>query len=634
MAKRLSLSLVLFFLLSLSTLAQDTPEFVATACPDDLDIPFGFVEDIGAGGIECGYVEVPEFHAEPEGNTIHVSVAIIHSMSPNPASDPLFMEEGGPGGSTFETFFQLAPLFQTSILLQRDIILVEQRGTHYSEPHLDCPEFTDLAIDYVSEGDFEPDELTTIESDAYRACFERLEAGGVNLAAFNSVENAADMIDVADALAYDDINFYGVSYGTMLGQHLLRDHEDRIRSIIFDSVVPLELNFVPDIMVTGMEARLELFAACANDERCNSLYPDLETVFWNTYAELNANPLLVPTSDPETGIEYEAYIDGDVMMQLLRSMQYSTAFLPALPAFIYDASQGNYEWIEWVYGLLFIDGSRHIADAMYASVICAEDADFTIDDVNTDGIHEDVLESNLPSILSIQNACAIGNIPALDDYVDDPVVSDVPALITSGQFDPVTPPRYGEVLHGNLSNSTHVIFPGIGHGSVLGGLCPVNIMNDFLNDPEGDINTACIDDMSLTFSEFETDPTERLRYPVPPGFESLDTDNYASYEDESGDIIISFLAVESDIETAVQEALSTIIREDFDTPPLVEIRQPSGLGGDLVQNIYQDGADLVAIIAMEQSNLISVVVVEFPVARAFTIDPLLQAVANTVFPVD
>jgi len=635
MTKRLTLSLLLLFLLSLPAMAQDTATFVGASCPDDLNLPFGFEQGIHPGAIECGYVEVPEFHADPDGNTIRVSVAVIHSLAQNPLPDPLFMEEGGPGGSTFETFFQLAPLFQTNILMQRDIILVEQRGTKYSDPHLDCPEFTDLAIEYISQGDFETEDVLATERETYRTCFHRLETQGVNLAAFNSVENAADIISVADALGYGDINFYGVSYGTMLGQHLLRDHEERIRSIVFDSVVPLELNFVPDIMATGMESRMELFNACAADELCNSLYPDLETVFWETYEELNANPILIPTTDPETGIEYEAYIDGDTMMQLLRSMQYSTAFIPALPAFIYDASEGNYEWIEWVYGLLFIDGSRNIADAMYVSVICGEDADFTIDDVNTEGIRDDVLEANLPTITSIQGACEVGNIPALDDYVDDPVVSDVPALLTSGQFDPITPPRYGDVLHGNFSNSTHVIFPGVGHGAVLGGTCPVNIMNAFVNNPGDELDTSCVDDMSPSFSELATDPTDSVRFPVPQGFTELDVEGYASYEDESGDIIVSFMGVDvDDINEAVHTALTTIIAEDFDAPALVEVTQESGFGGDLVQNIYQDGADLVAIIAVEQDGLITVIVIEFPVAQLLTIDPLLQAVANTVFPVD
>ena len=305
-------------------------------------MPFGFVEDTGAGNISCGFVTVPEFHAEPDGNQIRVAVAVIHSLSPNPAPDPLFMEQGGPGGSTIELFVQLAPLMQ-GILTQRDIVLVEQRGTKFSEPNLECPELTDLAIEYISEADFSSDESLALQVEAYQTCFERLANEGVNISAFNSVENAADMIDVADALGYDQINFYGVSYGTMLGQHLLRDFEDRIRSIVFDAVVPLELNFVPDVMSTGAEARDALFTSCANDAFCNELYPDLETVFWDTYAELNANPVLVPTIDPETGNEYDALFSADVMVQMIRSLQYTTEFVPSLPAFIYDASEGDFE---------------------------------------------------------------------------------------------------------------------------------------------------------------------------------------------------------------------------------------------------------------------------------------------------
>ncbi|GAB5491913.1 MAG: hypothetical protein Phog2KO_21280 [Phototrophicaceae bacterium] len=632
MLKRFSLSLTLLGLLILAipVSAQYTPEFEQAPCP--VNIPFGFVEGTDPLGIECGFVAVPEFHANPDGNQIRVAVAIIHSISPAPASDPLIMEQGGPGGSTLDLFVQLAPLFQT-ILAERDIVLVEQRGTKHSEPALMCPELTELAIEFLDD-DLPNDEILTLQLDAYDACFNRLTDEGVNLSAYNSVENAADIMDVADALGYDEINFYGVSYGTMLGQHLLRDFEDRIRSIIFDAVVPLELNFIPDIMATGSEAINTLFASCEADSACNDLYPNLADTFWETYENLNANPVIIETYDPETGIDYDALVTGDVVLEILRTLQYTTEFVPSLPALIYATSEGDFEWLERLYGLVAIDSSRDIADAMNISVLCAEDADFTDEDIFTEGIRPEIVERQTVFITSIQASCELAEIETLDNYVDEPVISDVPSLVTSGGFDPITPARYADILADNLSNSTNLVFPTVGHGALLGGQCPLSIMASFISDPESDLNTSCIDSMELTFNELTTDPTGQLQFGLPQGFEDVSNDTYARYEDDSRNINVSVIALEEvDLPSAISEALATVIREDFDRPALIEIDSEDGFG-QVINEIYQDGATFILVYALRVEDVTSVILVEFPPLQLNNIDPILIPVAVNMFSVD
>lgn len=622
----LCMSLLAF---SLPSLAQSDFVFESTPCP--VDIPLGLTEGTGALGIECGVVEVPEFHAVADGNTIEVAVAVLNSSSGNPA-EPLFMEQGGPGGSTIDLFVQLAPLF-LPILQERDIVLVEQRGTLYSDPVLTCPESVEFILDNISVDPYEDEDLLDNQVAATQACFDRLAADGVNLSAFNSVENANDMIAVADALGYEQINFYGVSYGTMLGQHLLRDHEARLNSIIFDAVVPLEGNFLPDILVTGRDALQAVFASCAADTDCNSLYPDLENVFWDTHGELNQNPILLPTVDPETGIEYEAFFNGDSLLGLIRGLQYTAEFVPSIPYFIYASSEDNFEWAERVNGIFLINAGRDIAEAMYTSVLCAEDGDFTIDDVNTEGIRQEILDTQLDFIASFPELCELGNIQALDSFVDDPVISDIPALITSGGFDPITPARYGDVLAGNLSNSTHLVFPSLAHGAILGGQCPLGIMTQFLSNPEAELDTSCMDNMGITYNEFVIGPRERLTFPVPDGFESVGTEDYASYVN-ADNITVSIIAIdELDIETVIDTALRTIIREDFDRPILVEQTAEDSFG-EVTNHIYQDGAKYIAVLAQNQGDISSAIVMEFSPLQLTIVDPILIPIATNLIVID
>jgi len=188
--------------------AQDTPgAFIPAPCMFE-GIELGPTTLDGAAlGFECGYVVVPLRHAEPDGATIRLPVAVRRATAGAP--DPLLLAQGGPGGDAFKVF---------SILVQptgdlstsRDIVIFNQRGTPYAEPELTCPE-TDAALADILAADSEEGER--LYNEAMAACYDRLLAEGIDLSAFNSLENAADVPLIARALGYDEYNFYGVSYG-------------------------------------------------------------------------------------------------------------------------------------------------------------------------------------------------------------------------------------------------------------------------------------------------------------------------------------------------------------------------------------------------------------------------------------
>jgi pimeloyl-ACP methyl ester carboxylesterase len=177
------------------------PVFEEAACP--MDLPPGAVK---GEDITCGYVTVPEGRASAGESMIELAVAVINSASDEPAPDPLFMLAGGPGESALTSFVQLLAVpGMERFWAKRDVVLVEQRGTRYSTPFLRCDEMSELTLDLLSQnlGD-EAEEARKLE--AWAACRERLEGSGVRLAAYNSVENAADIVAVADALGYRSLN--------------------------------------------------------------------------------------------------------------------------------------------------------------------------------------------------------------------------------------------------------------------------------------------------------------------------------------------------------------------------------------------------------------------------------------------
>ena len=93
------------------------------------------------------------------------------------------------------------------------------------------------------------------------------------------------------------------------------------------------------------------------------------------------------------------------------------------------------------------------------------------------------------------NACDLWGVGERPELENQPVTSEVPILVTAGEYDPITPPSWGVQAAANLSNATFVEFPGLGHGSSIAADCPREIVLDFLADPTGSLDITCIDEM-------------------------------------------------------------------------------------------------------------------------------------------
>lgn len=476
-----------FFLYPSTAHAQSIPDFA----PDDcmFELPAGAVE---GQDVDCGWLTVPQEYANPDGPTLRLAVAIVKSAAPTSALDPLVMLQGGPGGSTIDIFMSvLFPLGGNSPLRRdRDIVLFDQRGTLYSEPALTCPEILTLTEDTIERRLTAP-EANRLALEAYTDCLRRLEDEGINLAAYDSVENANDIEALRVALGYDEINLYGVSYGTLLALHAMRQNPDGLRAVILDSVAPPDLNFVPEVPRNMQRAFDELFSACAADAECSRAYPNLEDEFYKLVDRLNREPLRVPIADMETGERYDALLDGNSLINLTFQFLYSTEAIPGLPKMIFDLRDtGRSELLRVFWPILAFD--RTFAGGMYNATLCAEDADFTQADVNLEGLRSEIVAANEGSADYFSALCRAWNVPALPASIDDPVTSDIPTLIVNGQFDPVTPPAFGERAARTLSRSFVVTVPNGGHGSALSGQCAADILYAFLDNPTTQPDTGCL----------------------------------------------------------------------------------------------------------------------------------------------
>ena len=460
----------------------DVPRFEPGPCM--FTIPAGITE---GEQVECGWLVVPEEHANPSGPTIKLGVAIIRSTSLNVRPDPLVMAQGGPGGSTIDYYTQV--LFYSRLLKNRDIILFDQRGTLHSEPNLICPESLEKSIELLNV-DLETEEAEAASREAALACRERLVGEGVNLSAYNSLENAADVNALRQALGYEQINLYGVSYGTLLALHTMRDYPEALRSVILDAVVPTNRNFNQLSPLTMDRAFTEFFAACKANEECNREYPFLEQTYTDLYDRLEENPVTLKVRDSEDGKIYPALMDGDSLVGTLFQLLYVTELIPLLPKMIQDFEDGNYAFVEYILSQVIFD--RTMSYGMYYSVVCAEDSDINLDEVDYSSIRPEIGKDADVGNEAIVKLCQSWDVTQLDDMVDVPVSSDLPVLILNGRFDPITPPDYGAEAAKTLPNSYSFTFPNTGHGAATSSECADNIILDFLDDPGERPEGSCI----------------------------------------------------------------------------------------------------------------------------------------------
>jgi pimeloyl-ACP methyl ester carboxylesterase len=484
--------LVLLALFSLLVLPAAAPmpagasDLQETTCM--VDLPPGLV---AGQDVLCYYLTVPSRYDDPQGKTIRLAVIVIKASDFAPHPDPIFFAQGGPGGSTID--FYTSYLFGNHRLSRsRDFVLLEQRGTLHSEPALYCQEFDEYTLETLNLI-LEDEEAERRSQDALLACAERLRADDISLADFNSIENARDIESLRLALGYEAINLYGVSYGTLLAQHYMRLYPDSLRSVVLDGVVPTDVNLFVGLIQNEDRAFRYFFDSCQADPVCNQHYPDLEKVFYDTVRKMDENPVSVKIRDLDTDIEHPAMLDGQSLYGSVFQMLYDQTLARLLPRIIYDAQRGNFEIISKVLSFFVFD--RTMSYGMYYSVMCAEDGYFDPQDVDYSGVQPEIIEFNQDNPELILQACADWNVPLLPDAeVNLPVRSDVPTLLLSGGFDPVTPESYARIVAGNLSNAYEVTFPWGAHGQLFDNACSDYIIQDFWDAPSRKPDTACLAD--------------------------------------------------------------------------------------------------------------------------------------------
>ncbi|MBN2502697.1 MAG: alpha/beta fold hydrolase [Anaerolineales bacterium] len=511
--------------------------------------------------IECGNLIVWQ-NRGTQDMLLSLAVVIIHGRSNVVAPDAVLYLPDGPGYGGIVDVEQR--WLQTAFLSKRDVVLFDPRGVGFSSPSLDCPELEGV----VGED----------RDGAALLCSQRLQAEGLGLGLYDSGNSAADIADLRQVLGYEQFNLVAVGYGSRLALTVMRDHADIVRSAMFDSLFPIEVNALDEYAMNVMLVAERVFSDCANDRACSQSYPELQTDFYEAVSRLGDGAVVFDMVQPATGLVVRSELSGLDILDLTNEALSDKDLLPLVPRFWtllaaedYNAALATigkalpadsaaaaplpdfddeeefpepeatdmFSVTETVTATEEVGATEEVpataevgdvqaqpaalaeaqpfSEGAYYSAICKEEAFFNAletAEALTEDYPRDVVRPLLDEVSLTLAICVDWGAGAAVVHENNPVQTSIPVLVLSGKYDPLTPPAWAQAALPNFQQHFFFQFPGYGHALTNEDGCAFEIMGEFIDLPRTEPRAECLRGMP-PFS-FVPDENIELDVGVPP----------------------------------------------------------------------------------------------------------------------
>ena len=423
----------------------------------------GFLRPCELAGVDgaalCGNYEVAEDREAP-GRRIQIAVVVLKATGPTAQADAILPLQGGPG----QAATPLAPMFSRlleDLRRERDIVLVDVRGTGKSNP-LHC----NIASPPWTRS------LDLMPPEAIRGCRDALQQRA-DLRLYTTAIIARDLDEIRAALGIERWNVFGVSYGTRLAQEYTRAFGARVRTLTLHGVAP------PSMAIPLPYAR---DAQQAVDKLLDGT---TRATLTRLLERLSHDPAVVPTPTGDVAVS-----PGE-LSEALRNMLYDARSAAAATEMIQAADAGDYRAAAEAVLRQRRGFSGDIALGMFLSVTCTEDIPRITDAAISEATRDTFLgEYRVRQQMTACRNWVAGTAP---EQAGQPLRSDVPALLISGEVDPVTPPRNGDEVARTLPNARHVVIPGHGHTMSIGEPCIATALKQFIQTANArDVDLSCV----------------------------------------------------------------------------------------------------------------------------------------------
>ncbi|MEZ5834021.1 MAG: alpha/beta fold hydrolase [Dongiaceae bacterium] len=444
----------------------------------------------------CYHLAVPESRSGRGNLTLELPVVVISVPETRKREDPVVYLAGGPGDGAWldadRIDFWWKFVADNTWLNERDLVLMDQRGTGLTQPRMDCPEQEVAQIRSLSFG-LNREAAREEWVKAAGECRTRVEKEGHDPLSYTSRDSATDLHDLMNALKLQQWNIYGLSYGTRLALTYARDYPHDVRSLILDSVYLPESAFMEDDAWRTDRAFRELFEGCRRSPDCDRWYPNLEQRLLALVEKLNATPIEREVA-LESGKRVKVVVTGELLLNYLFQNLYNRSGIEVVPQIIDLFEKGSTAAVTREIGYLadlYVDRPDW-GDALSLSVDCHEEVPFNdFEKLKQDYLRYPLLKS-FADDESWGAACAKWPMGPVDPIENQPIYSDVPALLLTGLYDPITPPQYARLAGSRMVNSLYFEFLSAGHDVLSNEPCAGELAKQFLDDPKRMPGAACL----------------------------------------------------------------------------------------------------------------------------------------------
>ncbi len=475
-------------------------EWLRNESADTVICPFRGSIDYQPGEIECGLIQVPENREVAGSRTIELHYVRLVARGKDAEGeeveirdDPIVYLTGGPGVAVTG---YVSRLKDHSVLSRRDLYILEQRGIGFSGDF--CPFYETRNRDQRIHSDFATQQMSQL--DAARECARIATAQGVDLRGYHTFENARDVRALRVALGLEQWNVWGISYGSVLGQALVRVDPQGVQAMVIDAIVPLDLKDLMRIPTWYTRLLDRLFSACEAQSSCAAAYPDLRQRYMAAIASIRDNPITLQVEAGERYPAGEVTFFHDLVAGMPFGLMYEQSTHAAMPAVIEalveSIEEGNRLPFQAI-AQVDTQGGFSVSAGMSMAVHCLDGyMDAAAASADSEAAAHPLLAEAFGSAELLKTAaasCREMGIPARDPEQFQAQVSEVPTLIANGAWDPITPPPLVDHVLPNFSNVRYVEFPHAGHGPTRSLKCAGDFLNAFFDDPQAELDMDCVE---------------------------------------------------------------------------------------------------------------------------------------------
>jgi pimeloyl-ACP methyl ester carboxylesterase len=405
---------------------------------------------------QCGYLIVPENRNNAASKNIKLPFIIVKSKNPNKKNDPVLFTSGGPGNSSLGWANGIT---KSTLLLDRDCIAFEQRGTRFAVPYLRRFDL-DNAIREAYRKNLPKDSMVIEGVKRYK---KNLETKGIDLSGYNTDETVADISNLLTALHIDSVNLLGGSYSGGLMLAVLQNDSTRVRSLVLDSPLPMFVPIDEDEPANLIEALNVLFNYVERDSTNKAVYGNLKEKFHRYFTSIANKTFYFPYLEKGTTDTLRIQYTKNELLEYITNSMLNHTTIKDVPSIITEMIQGRHSaYIKKKLDDIF---NKYTApDGMRMTVYCADQAAYHNEDI----IHQ--LYTLYPYLAGYRindvykAMCDCWNVPPVKARTKQPFYSNKPVLTGDGEMDPACRPLYMKRIQHYMPNCQSFLFLNRSHG--------------------------------------------------------------------------------------------------------------------------------------------------------------------------